>query len=126
MQRPGARVARRGHDVSIMSANPHGSPEEIPMRLFSSRKKRRKQTSLTPRRLSSPWRTFKPRLEALEDRCLLSVYLVINTGDNGGVNPAPFAGSGTLRQAIVDADAANTGTAASPDQIAFVIPGAGV
>src|SRR5437899_6960463 len=68
MQRPGARVARRGHDLSIMSANHPGSPEEIPMRLFSSRKKRSKQTSLTPRRLSSPWRTFNPRLEQLEDR----------------------------------------------------------
>ena len=30
---------------------------------------------------------------------------VMNTGDNGGVNPAPGAGTGTLRQAIVDANA---------------------
>src|SRR4029077_6931860 len=29
-------------------------------------------------------------------------FIVSNTGDNGGVNPAPSAGTGTLRQAIVD------------------------
>jgi hypothetical protein len=65
---------------------------------------------------------FRPRLEALEDRTLLSTYLVTNTGDNNGVNPAVGAGTGTLRQAIVDANAANTGTAADPDLIQFNIP----
>ncbi|HEY3137329.1 MAG TPA: HYR domain-containing protein [Blastocatellia bacterium] len=32
-------------------------------------------------------------------------FTVTNTGDNGGVNPIPFASTGTLRQAIVDANA---------------------
>jgi hypothetical protein len=58
----------------------------------------------------------------LEDRTLLSTYLVTNTGDNGGVNPLPGAGTGTLRQAIIDANANATGTAASPDLIQFNIP----
>jgi hypothetical protein len=60
-------------------------------------------------------------LEVLEDRTLLSTYLVTNTGDNGGVNPAHGAGTGTLRQAIVDANYYNTGTAANPDLIQFAI-----
>jgi hypothetical protein len=66
----------------------------------------------------------RPLLEALEDRTLLSIFMVTNTGDNNGVNPAPFAGTGTLRQAIVDADAANTATAANPDLITFAITSA--
>jgi hypothetical protein len=64
----------------------------------------------------------RPRLEALEDRTLLSTYLVTNTTDNGGANPTPGAGTGTLRQAIVDANYYNTGTPASPDLIQFNIP----
>jgi hypothetical protein len=67
-------------------------------------------------------RLVRPRLEALEDRTLLSTYLVTNTGDNNGINPAVGAGTGTLRQAIVDANAANTGTASNPDLIQFNIP----
>jgi hypothetical protein len=35
-----------------------------------------------------------------------NTFEVSSTGDNGGVNPAPGAGTGTLRQAIVDANAA--------------------
>jgi hypothetical protein len=34
-----------------------------------------------------------------------STFNVTNTGDNGGVDPSPGAGTGTLRQAIVDANA---------------------
>jgi parallel beta-helix repeat protein len=34
-----------------------------------------------------------------------AIFSVDNTGDNGGVNPAPGAGTGTLRQAIVDSNA---------------------
>jgi parallel beta-helix repeat protein len=34
-----------------------------------------------------------------------ATYTVTNNGDNGGVNPAPFSGTGTLRQALVDANA---------------------
>src|SRR5512141_950259 len=47
-------------------------------------------------------------------------FTVTSTGDNGGVNPAPGAGTGTLRQAIVDANAA-----AGDDEIDFAIPGSG-
>ncbi|UFH51908.1 beta strand repeat-containing protein [Spirosoma sp. KNUC1025] len=34
-----------------------------------------------------------------------NTFTVTNTGDNGGVNPAANAGTGTLRQAIIDANA---------------------
>jgi hypothetical protein len=34
-----------------------------------------------------------------------AAFTITNTGDNGGVNPAPGAGTGTLRQAIVDSNA---------------------
>lgn len=71
------------------------------------------------RRLASA--RLRPQLEALEDRMLLSTFLVTNTGDNGGVNPAAGAGTGTLRQAIVDADA-HTGA----NTIAFDIADSGV
>jgi hypothetical protein len=43
--------------------------------------------------------------QGLETRWLMATFTVANTGDNGGVNPAPFAGTGTLRQAIVDSNA---------------------
>jgi hypothetical protein len=48
------------------------------------------------------------------------VFEVTNTGDNGSVNPAPGAGTGTLRQAIVDAN--NASIAGGPSLIAFAIP----
>src|SRR5262249_35679792 len=48
---------------------------------------------------------YRPFLEPLEDRWVPSTFTVTNTGDNAGVNPAPFAGTGTLRQAIIDANA---------------------
>src|SRR6476646_8682136 len=50
-----------------------------------------------------------------------TTFTVTNTGDNGGVNPAPGAGTGTLRQALVDANAT-----AGTDTINFNIPGSGV
>src|SRR4051812_3955765 len=34
-----------------------------------------------------------------------ATLMVTDVGDNGGVNPVPFTGTGTLRQAIVDANA---------------------
>jgi hypothetical protein len=49
-----------------------------------------------------------------------STFTVTSTGDNGGVNPAPGAGTGTLRQAIVDAD--NASPSGEPSLIAFSIP----
>jgi hypothetical protein len=48
------------------------------------------------------------------------VCQVTNTGDNGGQDPQPGAGTGTLRQAIVDAN--NASTAGGPSLIAFAIP----
>ncbi|HZU36693.1 MAG TPA: hypothetical protein VFA18_12320, partial [Gemmataceae bacterium] len=62
------------------------------------------------------------RLGIFEDRTMPSTFIITSTGDNGGVNPSPGAGTGTLRQAIVDADAVGTGTGANPDLIAFNIP----
>jgi parallel beta-helix repeat protein len=62
-------------------------------------------------------------LEELEARTLLSTFLVTSTDDNNGVNPAPGAGTGTLRQAIVDVNA-DPGSAV--DTIDFAIPGSGV
>lgn len=49
-----------------------------------------------------------------------ATFTVVNTGDNGGLDPAPNGGTGTLRQAIVDANAAG-----GSNQINFNIPGAG-
>ncbi len=57
-------------------------------------------------------RSFRPRVEGLEDRLLLAVYTVRNTND---------AGPDSLRQAILDANA-NPGA----DTIAFAIGGGGV
>jgi hypothetical protein len=47
----------------------------------------------------------RPALEILEDRCLPATFTVSSVADNGGIDPAPKAGTGTLRQAIVDANA---------------------
>jgi hypothetical protein len=52
---------------------------------------------------------------------LAATFTVMNTGDNGGLNPAVGAGTGTLRQAIVDANAAG----GAGNQINFNIPGSG-
>jgi hypothetical protein len=50
-----------------------------------------------------------------------AIFTVTNTGDNSGIDPLPGAGTGTLRQAIVDANN-NTG----PDQIVFQISPGGL
>ncbi|HEV3203745.1 MAG TPA: right-handed parallel beta-helix repeat-containing protein, partial [Gemmataceae bacterium] len=55
---------------------------------------------------------FQPRLEILEERRLMAIFVVTNTDDSG---------AGSLRQAILDANA-NPGT----DTIAFNIGGGGV
>ncbi len=54
------------------------------------------------------------------------VYMVTNIGDNGGVDPAVGAGTGTLRQAIVDANANTTLLNGEPHNIQFNIAGSGV
>jgi Tol biopolymer transport system component len=72
------------------------------------------RTRLAPRRPA-----FRPRAEGLEDRTAPAVFTVTSTGDNDGVNPAPFSGTFTLRQAIIDANA-NPGA----DAITFAIPDA--
>jgi hypothetical protein len=59
---------------------------------------------------------FRPRLEGLEGRCLPSTFVVTNTSDSAA------AGSGSLRRALLDSNAAGPG----PNVISFAIPGAGV
>jgi hypothetical protein len=56
---------------------------------------------------------FRPRFEFMEDRTLLSTFLVTTTADSG---------SGSLRQAIVDSNAATGAT----NTITFSIQGSGV
>lgn len=64
-----------------------------------------------PRR-SSRWR---PHVEQVESRCVpATTYFVTNFSDAN----VP----GSLRFAITQANASNTGTAASPDQIQFLVP----
>jgi hypothetical protein len=82
----------------------------------------RRKTSRRPR-----VSTYRPRLEALEDRTLLSAYIVTTTADNGD-NTNPIAGS--LRDAIMHVNADTNHTLyASPsdpsvDEIDFNITAA--
>src|SRR5438034_1619367 len=80
---------------------------------FKRKGRRRETTKGRQRGLSgpSPWRR-QLALEELESRCLLSVYGVTNTAD---------IGAGSLRQAILDANAAP-----GADLITFNLPGTGV
>jgi hypothetical protein len=73
-------------------------------------------------RVSAP-RRRPPRLEieALEDRRVPATFTVTNVGDNA-TDPAAGAGTGTLRQAIIDLNAAPAGL----NVIQFDIPGTGV
>jgi titin len=70
---------------------------------------RRSRSARSRRSLS---RQSRPRLEILEDRLALATFLVSSAADSG---------PGTLRQAILDANAA-----AGADQITFSIGGGGV
>jgi hypothetical protein len=65
----------------------------------------------TPTRHPGRRRAARPRLEGLEPRQLLATFTVVNTAD---------AGPGSLRQAILEANATP-----GADQIAFAIPGEG-
>jgi hypothetical protein len=56
---------------------------------------------------------FRPRFELVEDRTLLSTFLVTSTADTG---------PGSLRQAILDSNAATSQT----NTIDFAIPGTGI
>ena len=58
-------------------------------------------------------RRNRPRLEWMEDRTLLSTFSVLNTGERG---------TGSLRQAILDSNAATAAT----NTVDFNIPGSGV
>src|SRR5262249_28854451 len=71
------------------------------------------------------FRRLPLHLEILEDRSVPSgmTFTVVNTLDNGGVNPAVGAGTGTLRQAIVDSNANDPGN--SRNEIDFQISGSG-
>src|SRR5438552_11278231 len=60
-------------------------------------------------------RRYRPALEPLEVRLAPATFTVLNTADTG---------AGSLRQAILDANA--TANVGGPDQITFNIPGAGV
>ena len=74
---------------------------------------RHRRRSTSPTALSATIFRLRPRLEAMEDRTLLSTFIVSNTGDSG---------PGSLRQAIVDSNAATGAT----NTIDFHISGTGV
>ncbi len=74
---------------------------------------RRRRRSSPPTVFSATIFRLRPRLEVMEDRTLLSTFLVSNTGDSG---------PGSLRQAIIDSNAANGAT----NTIDFDISGTGV
>src|SRR5437763_967400 len=65
------------------------------------------------RRTSRSRKPYRPELERLEPRLAPATFTVLNTADSG---------AGSLRQAILDANA----TANVPDQINFNIQAAGV
>src|SRR5687767_235952 len=66
-------------------------------------------------RAASPPRPPRPRCEALEPRTMLAVFTVTTTAD---------AGPGSLRQAILNANAApDPATAPRADEIRFDVPG---
>jgi len=74
---------------------------------------RRRQRSTPPATLSATFFRLRPRLEVMEDRTLLSTFVVSNTGD---------IGPGSLRQAILDSNNA----AGATNTIDFDISGTGV
>ena len=77
------------------------------------RLRRRRRRTAPPAVFSGTIFRLRPRVELMEDRTLLSTFLVSNTGDSG---------PGSLRQAILDSNAATGAT----NTIDFDIPGSGV
>ena len=109
----------------LRSADRDSQATPAPEAAMTSPDKRRKNPGFPDRRLlrrrRQPTRPaeyfgtsfqFRPRLEMMEDRTLLSTFLVSTTADSG---------AGSLRQAILDSNAATTGT----NTIDFAIPGPG-
>jgi predicted outer membrane repeat protein len=90
---------------SWSETTPSGAPQTAPVTIYAT-------DSLGARAATDFWLNVG------------NVFLVTNTGDNGGVNPTSGAGTGTLRQAIVDAN--NASTTAGPNLIAFNIASAGM
>src|SRR5687768_10917461 len=87
-------------------------------RMDPARKRALRSRSQESRRrdfLSSASRHYRPAVEPLEERAMLAVFDVINTADSG---------AGSLRQAILDANA-TANDVGIPDEIHFNIPGAG-
>ena len=74
---------------------------------------RRRRRSTPPTAFSGTIFRLRPRLEVMEDRTLLSTFLVSNTGDSG---------PGSLRQAILDSNNA----AGATNAIDFDISSSGV
>src|SRR4051812_4791890 len=75
---------------------------------MSSSRHSSRRKNLDGRHRTPGWRKrhrVQLSFQSLETRWLMASFLVSNTNDNGGVNPAPLAGTGTLRQAIIDANA---------------------
>jgi hypothetical protein len=69
---------------------------------------------------SLPRRRYRPRLEALEERCLPTTFFVMLPTDNGGPGGQGFGPMGDLRYCISQADAAH---AATQDTIEVLTPG---
>ena len=97
--------------LPTMIMNPQGSQKQVASR--SRRDPFRDRPSLTIVGSNRGSSRLRPRVEPLESRGLLSAFLVDTTADSG---------PGSLRQAILDADAASTGS----NCIDFDIPGEGV
>src|SRR6266567_4707024 len=98
MARPGARPARRGHGPLSRRSPP--TKEILLMWLFSSRKTPRSQ----PARRVPP--SHKPRLEVLEDRCLLSAGALDPTFGSGAgyVTTSITNSTDTAHQALIQPD----------------------
>src|SRR3954454_1995249 len=93
---------------SVGFTHPTGRPmrNHRPRSLKSASRRRTRSDALA---FSGTLFRLHPRLEAMEDRTLLSTLLVSNTDDSG---------PGSLRQAIIDANAAP-----DRDVITFNLPG---